>query len=161
MQLVAHAMDFWKYFTNKNSTTSSEPDKDELAGEGADTAVMSSLTKTTSRIMISHDEDEGDSHQRYHHHSSSRKRTIGSMESKENPFSPSPYTSIQQQPTITTTTTTTSSRIPIPTLQSGPSISSHPTSIPKPIPKPKIPQYLLFFLISNTFSFVLSFFLPS
>lgn len=45
-----------------------------------------------------------------------------------------------QLATTTTTTTTTSSRIPIPSLQSGSTISSHPTSIPKPIPKPKIPQ---------------------
>lgn len=93
----------------------------------ADTAV-SSLTRTTSKIMISHDDGDENSFERL----SSRKRPISSVDSfgrKET----SPY-AYSTQPTITTTTT---SRIPVPQL---PPLPSHTSTIPKPIPRPRIPH---------------------
>jgi hypothetical protein len=119
-------MDFWKkYFTK----TASDKDEASSPTDSADTAV-SSLTRTTSKIMISQDDGDEKSVERL----SSRKRPISSVDyaigKRDNQYSYS---------LSPTTTTTTTSRIPVPPLASLP--PTHSSTFPKPIPKPRIPQY--------------------
>ena len=139
-------MDFWKKYFTKTSDT----DDTSTTGDSADTAV-SCLTRTTSKIMISQDNGgDEESVERL----SSRKRPISSVDYGKSDGQYSSYSSSSQP---TTTTTTTTSRVPVQSLTPMP--STHLSTVPKPIPRPRLPPYPI--LLSPSLSHLMSFSLSS
>lgn len=121
-------MDFLKKYFAKN------PSEKDLEGVAVDTTDMavSSLTRTTSKIMISQGDNEEETQDRF---SLSRKRSIGSVD-PSTPTSTRRDSLIQHIPPHPTTGTRISSAgFTLP-------VTSTTSSVPKPIPNKRGQQYL-------------------